>query len=308
MNKPYTDLFWTAQGEPRAEVAFKSLKTLWINTGTLCNIECSGCYIASSPTNDALVYFQPSDLIPYLDEVANLAPGSIEIGFTGGEPFLNPHMPELIDLTASREHRVLILTNAMRPMMRAHMREALTKLHLRYGAKISLRVSLDHFSAAMHDSQRGDGAFSSTLQGLDWLNASEISFTIAARRLTHETEAQVRAGFKNLIAAHGWPIDADDPAQLVVFPEIDASKPVPEITSACWGILNVSPDAMMCATSRMVVRRKGADRPAVVACTLLPFDPAFEFGERLAQSLDPVRLGHPNCAQFCVLGGGKCSA
>ena len=39
---------------------------------------------------------------------------------------------------------------------------------------------------------------------------------------------------------------------------------------------------MMCATSRMVVRRKGAERPVVLPCTLLPYDEQFEMGPTLA--------------------------
>ena len=35
----------------------------------------------------------------------------------------------------------------------------------------------------------------------------------------------------------GWPIDANDPVQLVLFPEMDLRADVPEITTACWGIL-----------------------------------------------------------------------
>ena len=46
----------TAKGEPRASVAFVGLTTLWVNTGTLCNITCANCYIESSPRNDRLVY------------------------------------------------------------------------------------------------------------------------------------------------------------------------------------------------------------------------------------------------------------
>ncbi|MEE8172653.1 MAG: radical SAM protein, partial [Alphaproteobacteria bacterium] len=61
--------------------------------------------------------------------------------------------------------------------------------------------------------------------------------------------------------------------------------------------------------SRMVVRRKGAARPAVVACTLLPYAPEFELGDTLAAATKlPVSLNHPHCARFCVLGGGACSA
>ena len=64
----------------------------------------------------------------------------------------------------------------------------------------------------------------------------------------------------------------------------------------------------MCATSRMVIHRKGEPHPVVAACTLLPYDAGFELGRSLKQSLRPVRLNHPHCAKFCVLGGGACSA
>jgi len=73
--------------------------------------------------------------------------------------------------------------------------------------------------------------------------------------------------------------------------------------------LGVDEASMMCATSRMVVRRKGAEAPAVVACTLLPYAPEFELGETLeAATAERVSLNHPHCARFCVLGGGACSA
>jgi hypothetical protein len=83
---------------------------------------------------------------------------------------------------------------------------------------------------------------------------------------------------------------------------------VAEITTACWGIVGVDPADMMCATSRMVVKRKGADRPVVTPCTLLPYDEAFEMGETLAGATAGVALNHPHCARFCVLGGGSCTA
>jgi len=63
----------------------------------------------------------------------------------------------------------------------------------------------------------------------------------------------------------------------------------------------------MCASSRMVVKRKGEARPSVVACTLLPYDDAFDLGATLAEASRAVPLNHPHCARFCVLGGGSCS-
>lgn len=89
---------------------------------------------------------------------------------------------------------------------------------------------------------------------------------------------------------------------------MDETQDVPEITVSCWDILGVRPDAMMCATSRMVIRRKEDTGPVVVPCTLLPYDERFEMGRNLADSATSVRLNHPHCAKFCVLGGGSCSA
>ena len=88
---------------------------------------------------------------------------------------------------------------------------------------------------------------------------------------------------------------------------MDAALDVPEITIHCWDILGVAPETMMCATSRMIVKHRGRDEPSVVPCTLLPYDPAFELGQGLAQAAKTVQLNHPHCAKFCVLGGASCS-
>jgi hypothetical protein len=88
---------------------------------------------------------------------------------------------------------------------------------------------------------------------------------------------------------------------------MDPGADVPEITAACWDILKKDPASVMCASSRMVVKRKGAAAPAVLACTLIAYDPQFELGLRLSDSLNPVKLNHPFCAQFCVLGGASCA-
>ena len=113
---------------------------------------------------------------------------------------------------------------------------------------------------------------------------------------------ELRAGFARLFAELDVPIDAADPVRLMLFPEMDAQRDVPEITTACWGILHKSPDDVMCASARMVVKRKDAATPTVLACTLLAYDPQFELGRTLAEAARPVSLNHPYCASFCVLG------
>ncbi len=192
-------------------------------------------------------------------------------------------------------------------MMRPRVQEALAALIETHGPRLVLRVSLDHWSAQGHDAERGAGAFDKTLEGMRWLRDRGARMAVAGRMLWGETEAEARAGYARLYAREGFDIDPEDPGQTVLFPEMDETAEVPEITTACWDILGKSPDQVMCASSRMVVKRKGAARPAVVACTLLPYDPRFELGETLAEAEGEVALNHPHCAKFCVLGGASCS-
>ena len=131
---------------------------------------------------------------------------------------------------------------------------------------------------------------------------------VAGRVEWAESEVQARQSYGRMFEREGFPIDAMNPGQTVLFPEMDESVEVPEITTDCWGILNKHPDSVMCASSRMVVKRKGAERPTVLACTLLPYDEQFEMGETLAEAEGDVSLNHPHCAKFCVLGGASCSA
>lgn len=295
----------TAEGKPRARAPFVSLETLWVNTGTLCNIECAHCYIESSPRNDRLVYLSAIELRPYLAEAKRL--GATEIGFTGGEPFMNPDTPAMLRDALAAGFRALVLTNAMRPMMRPGVRIALEALHAEHGERLVLRVSLDHYAADRHDAERGPGAFEEAMKGVAWLAERGFSLAAAGRTLWGESQEEARAGYRRLFAERKIPIDADDPSALVLFPEMDERADVPEISEACWGILGRRPDTVMCATSRMIVKRRGASSPTVTACTLIPYSPAFELGRTLGESLISVPLNHPHCARFCVLGGASCS-
>jgi uncharacterized Fe-S cluster-containing radical SAM superfamily protein len=295
----------TADGSVRAVVALDSLATLWINTGTLCNLTCENCYIESSPLNDRLAYITAAEAAAYLDEIEALALGTAEIGFTGGEPFMNPHIIAMLDDVLSRGYRALVLTNAMRPMRRHEV--ALLDLRQRFGEALTIRVSVDHYAKELHEAERGADSWDKTIDGLVWLARNGFRIDVAGRTQWGESEGAMRDGFAALFAAHDIPVDVTDPARMVLFPEMDATKDVPEITEQCWSILGVAPTDIMCASSRMVVKRKGADKPAVVACTLLPYEAEFELGETLAEARDPVSLNHPHCAKFCVLGGGACS-
>jgi MoaA/NifB/PqqE/SkfB family radical SAM enzyme len=292
----FRDPLVTAKGEARASVALVRLETLWLNTGTLCNLACATCYIESSPVNDALVYLSLAEAESFLDEAVAL--GAREIGFTGGEPFMNRDIVPMMRAALDRGFELLVLTNAMRPMRR--FEAALLGIPEAERGRITFRVSLDHFTPAIHDVERGAGSWEKAVDGLRWLAAQGFGVAIAGRRIGEEAEE--RAGYEALLAGIGISV-----RHLVLFPTMDSGADVPEISTACWDILGISPQTPMCATSRMVVKAKGDEAPHVVACTLLPYDPGFAMGATLTEASRPVHLNHPHCARFCVLGGASCS-
>ncbi|MGI9327624.1 MAG: radical SAM protein [Pseudomonadales bacterium] len=302
----FVDPLVTAEGKTRAQVSVSALKTLWLNTGTLCNLACANCYIESTPRNDRLAYLTRADVAAYLREIQQHSLPVSEIGITGGEPFMNPDIVPILEDCVGAGFSVLVLTNAMRPMMKCA--DALLDLNQRYPEQLTLRVSVDHYEQSLHEEERGDRSWKPMLNGLRWLSESGICVHAAGRTRWGDDEGELRSGFSRLFQQIGVDIDAADPAALLLFPEMDASANVPEITTECWGVLGVDPQEMMCASARMVVRRKGAAEPEVVACTLLPYEPEFSYGSSLLGSLGPVSLNHPHCARFCVLGGGSCSA
>lgn len=218
---------------------------------------------------------------------------------------MNPELPAMLDDALSRGFQALVLTNAMKPMTKC--RTALLQLNQRYRGRLTIRVSIDHYGRGVHEQERGRRSWQPTIDGLLWLARNGFALHVASRRLSGESEAEIRAGFTRLFADLGLAIDAGDPVALTVFPEMDATADVPEITEACWEILGTSPESVMCSSARMVIRRKGAMQPAVLACTLLPYDERFELGSNLSEASGAVPLNHPHCVKFCVLGGGACS-
>ncbi len=285
-----------------AAVSFERLETLWVNTGTRCNLACTGCYIESSPRNDHLEWYRAADLLALLAA----SPASLaRVGFTGGEPFMNPELPAMLDAVLTRGLSALVLTNAMRPMRRHEA--LLARLRRAHGARLALRISLDHFTAAGHEALRGRGSFASAVAGLAWLDAGGFAPSVAARLPAGEDAEAWRDGFAALFAEHRLDIDARAPARLLLFPDLpdaeaDGGAP-PAVPEPAYRALFAAGIRPMCATSRMAVRPK-AGAPVLAACTLLPDR---VMGCTLAEAAGNVALDHPHCARFCVYGAASCA-
>ncbi len=115
------------------------------------------------------------------------------IGFTGGEPFMNPSFIGILEETLRRGFETLTLTNALKPMERR--KGAVARLAKQFGGQFRVRVSLDDFREDVHDAERGEGAFAKALEGLIWLSRAGVRCEVAARSLRGDGEETLREGF-----------------------------------------------------------------------------------------------------------------
>ncbi len=302
MYQKFENKLLTSDNKARAFIQAKKIQTLWFNTGTLCNLTCKNCYIESSPKNDRLAYISFEEFKTFVNESIQNEMGTKEIGFTGGEPFMNKDVFKMIKYALDNDFKTLVLTNAMKPMM--NNKNQLFKLnHL----NLTIRVSIDHFTKHKHEQIRGPNSWEPMIEGLKWLSENKFNFCLATRLMWNEDEVTTRKNFKNFVKQYNLDLNTENKSQLVTFAEMDEKKDTPEITTECWDILNKNPDEVMCSNSRMIVKKKGDEKPSVIACTLLPYISEFNLGNSLKESMKKIYLNHPHCSKFCVLGGSSCS-
>lgn len=301
-NNKFKNPKFTADGSDRAFVEAEKIKTLWFNTGTLCNIECKNCYIESSPKNDRLVYLTFDEVKNFIDEAIKKNLGTQEIGFTGGEPFMNKDIIKMIEYSLSKGLKTLVLSNAMKPML--NRVEEIKKVNHK---NLTIRVSIDHYEKSKHEEIRGKNTYDIMMKGLKWLDENDFNYALATRLLWNETEEELRKNFGIFVKNNHLKLNTNSKQELVTFAEMDESVDTPEITTSCWDILKKDPKDIMCSSSRMIVRKKDLKKPSVIACTLLPYDEEFDLGQTLTNSLQKIYLNHKHCSKFCVLGGSSCS-
>ena len=122
---------------------------------------------------------------------------------------MNPDILAMLGDALGHGHAVLVLTNAMQPMLRPRIQSGLLALREAYGPKLVLRVSLDHYGNALHEEERGAGSFDKDdIEGIDWLSRHGFALALAGRTCWGESEAEMRRGYAELSAARGWGIDA----------------------------------------------------------------------------------------------------
>jgi pyruvate-formate lyase-activating enzyme len=248
---------------------------LWLYTNFDCNLACDYCCAESSPRARAR-RLSIEVAARACEEFAGL--GGREILLTGGEPFLVPELPEIIG-AAARWAPVTVLTNAML-LQRGSRRRALDRLD---PTRVTMQVSLDSGTPALHDRHRGAGSFDRARAGIALLR--ELGFRVRVTATVDAADRDEQAGLDELLDAHGIPhadrlvrpIARQGFADWGIPLSIDGLWPEPALTAdgAWWHPVGITDPAMQVASEPLPV----VTVLAVIRATLN--DPARDRGAAL---------------------------
>ena len=141
----------TGHGNETRELApaqeLESLDELWFQVGgTLCNLSCNHCFISCHPGNDNFGFLDLETIRRYLRESREL--GVKEYYFTGGEPFLNRDMLQVLEETLAIGPAT-VLTNGT--VFTPSSIKALQTISGESIYSLELRVSIDGYSPETND-------------------------------------------------------------------------------------------------------------------------------------------------------------
>ena len=253
-----------------------ALDTLWFQVaGTLCNLQCTHCFISSSPTNRSL------------EEAEAL--GVKEYYFTGGEPFLNREIVEIIE-AALALGPVSVLTNGVliRPETAARLRAIADASPY----SLDLRISIDGADAVTNDPIRGEGTFERILAGIRILAAAGINPVVT---VTEACEGALSPEGRARLLAFLRQAGLRQP-RLKVMPllrlgaETRRSRAYAEWESLVGRALTAEEaEALQCSSCRMVTSK------GVYVCPILIDFPGARMAGTLAEALRPFALSHRAC-------------
>jgi molybdenum cofactor biosynthesis enzyme MoaA len=275
------------------------LDDLWFQVaGTLCNLECTHCFISCSPHNHRFGFLSLETVRRTLQE--SVALGVKEYYFTGGEPFLNRDMPAILELTL-QYGPATVLTNGT-----VLKDEWLHRIRTAEDASLyslEFRVSMDGFTAEDNDPVRGSGTFDRILAGVRLLLAHGFLPILTVTRTRDDQEDnEIFHGFVELLKRNGYPRP-----RVKILPTLrigaevnrqrgygDDERVTPEMMDS------YDAGQLICNHSRIVTDR------GVFVCPILIESPDARLGDTLAEAQRPFALGHRAC-YTCYQYGALCA-
>jgi AdoMet-dependent heme synthase len=275
-----------------------ALDTLWLQVaGTLCNLQCTHCFISSSPTNHTFGMMSLSSVRAYLSEAEAL--GVKEYYFTGGEPFLHREILEILE-AALALGPVTVLTNGV--LIREETAARLRRLSDDSEYSLDLRISLDGLDAATNDPVRGAGTYERILEGVRHLVAAGLNPIVTVTEACAGAEtAEGRARLLDLLRGLGLPRPRLKVMPLLRLGAESRRTRGYEAAESLRGetLTRAETEVLVCATGRMATAR------GVFVCPILLDSEDARLGATLGETLRPFTLGHSAC-YTCHVQGLSC--
>src|SRR4051794_5299169 len=104
---PVVDRFAQRIARDGQALARRSIRTLQLNLGKLCNLACHHCHVESGPTRTEIMSWETMRRILDWIDANRAALGTEIVDLTGGAPEMNPHFRQLVEALRSRGLHVL---------------------------------------------------------------------------------------------------------------------------------------------------------------------------------------------------------
>ena len=201
----FKDALVTAKGEQRAHVALRVARDAVVQHRHAVQPHLPATATSrSSPRNDRLVYLTAAEVADYLDEIERDGLGTRLIGFTGGEPFMNPELPAMLEDVLSRGFKA----HGADQRHEADAQDeagAARRCASATATNLTIRVSIDHYGAAAARGRARRAQLEADHRRAD-VAGRQAGFDVhvAGRRFSDETEEQrARAAIARLFAELG---------------------------------------------------------------------------------------------------------
>jgi sulfatase maturation enzyme AslB (radical SAM superfamily) len=284
---------------PAPLVALAHLDELWFQVaGTLCNLTCRHCFISCSPHNHSFGFLTLEAVRRALEE--SVALGVKEYYFTGGEPFLNCDMVEILELTL-QYGPATVLTNGT--IFKDEWLRRLRQAEEASPYSLEFRVSLDGFTAEVNDPVRGEGTFERILRGVRQLvEHGLLPIVTVTRTRDDQDDGELFDGFVRMLRSHGY-----ERPRLKLLPTLRIGAEA-QRQRGYRAEERVTPEMMegydagrlLCNHARMVTDR------GVYVCPILIDSPDARLGATLAEGLTGHPLRHQACFT-CYQYGALCA-
>lgn len=157
----------------------RTLKTLQINVGKMCNLACHHCHVEAGPKRKEIMTWETmQQIVSWLDAHGKEV-GIETVDVTGGAPEMNPNFKPFVEALTSRGYHILDRLNLTILLEPGY--EDMIPFFVKHN--IELVASLPCYLEDNVDKQRGQGVYHESIDVLQKLNAAGYGLPESTLRL-----------------------------------------------------------------------------------------------------------------------------